>query len=267
MSSRRSVVASVIGLWARDFRVLRRDWMPTTLRTIMNPLLTVFVFTFVLPRTGQQLPTAASSINLATVLVPGLVAVAMIFTAIAAVALPLSIELGATREIEDRVLAPVPLATVPLAKVAFGAFQGALAGAVIFPIITLLPATAVHIRVASWPMLMVMLLLSSWTAAALGLFLGTAVRPQHIGLMFAVILTPIMFLGCVYYPWASLSSIQWLQVVVLANPLVYMSEGLRIALTPDVPHLAAVADVAMLTVLAAILTFVGVRGFGRRVVV
>lgn len=267
MSNRNSVVASVIGLWARDFRVLRRDWVPTTLRTIMNPLLTVFIFTYVLPRTGQRLPTAAGSINLATVLVPGLVAVAMIFTAIAAVALPLSIELGATREIEDRVLAPIPLATVPLAKVAFGAFQGALAGAVIFPIITLVPATAVHIRVASWGMLVLMLLLSSWTAAALGLFLGTAVRPQHIGLMFAVILTPIMFLGCVYYPWASLSSIRWLQVVVLANPLVYMSEGLRIALTPDVPHLSAAASAGMLAVLATLLTTAGVRGFSKRVVV
>ncbi|MGH7594638.1 MAG: ABC transporter permease, partial [Gemmatimonadales bacterium] len=161
---------------------------------------------------------------------------------------------------------PVPLATVPLAKVAFGAFQGALAGAVIFPIITALPATAVHIRVASWGMLLLMLLLSSWTAASLGLFLGTAVRPQHIGLMFAVILTPIMFLGCVYYPWASLSSIPWLQAVVLANPLVYMSEGLRVALTPDVPHLNSWVTAAMLTVLATILTIAGVRGFGKRVV-
>src|ERR1019366_1449637 len=120
--------------------------MPFLLRTIMNPVLSVFVFTYVLPRTGQHLPTAAGAGNLATVLVPGLVALAMVFTSIAAVALPLSIELGATREIEDRVMAPVPLATVPLAKVAFGAFQGVLAGAVIFPIITLLPATAVNIH-------------------------------------------------------------------------------------------------------------------------
>src|ERR1700688_1262273 len=218
-------MASVFGLWARDFRVLRREWMPFVLRTVMNPVLSVFVFTYVLPRTGQNLPVSAGAMTMATVLVPGLVAIAMVFTSIAAVALPLSIELGATREIEDRVLAPIPLATVPLAKVAFGAFQGSLAGAVIFPIITALPATAVHIRVASWGMLFLMLVLSSWTAASLGLFLGTVVRPQHIGLMFAVILTPIMFLGCVYYPWASLSSIRWLQVVVLANPLVYMSEG------------------------------------------
>ena len=266
MNSRASLFASVLGLWARDFRVLRREWLPFVLRTVMNPVLTVFVFTYVLPRTGRGLPVAGGATTLATVLVPGLVAIAMVFTSIAAVALPLSIELGATREIEDRVLAPIPLATVPLAKVAFGAFQGCLAGAVIFPIITTLPATAVDIHVANWGILVLMLALSSWTAASLGLFLGTIVRPQHIGLMFAVILTPLMFLGCVYYPWASLSAIPWLQVAVLVNPLVYMSEGLRIALTPNVPHLPFVAAAGMLLVLASILTTVGVRGFGRRVV-
>src|SRR6185295_9335983 len=105
-------------------------------------------------------------------LVPGLVAVAMVFTSIAAVALPLSIELGATREIEDRVLSPVPLATVPLAKVAFGAFQGMLAGAVVFPIVTLIPATPVHIHVASWPLLALMLFLACWLSSAFGLALG-----------------------------------------------------------------------------------------------
>lgn len=266
MSDRRSIVASVLGLWARDFRVLRREWLPFMLRTVMNPVLSVFVFTYVLPRTGQQLPVAAGAGNMATVLVPGLVAVAMVFTAIAAVALPLSIELGATREIEDRVMAPVPLATVPLAKVAFGAFQGALAGAVVFPIITALPATAVHVHVASWPTLIVMAVLASWTAAALGLFLGTVVRPQHIGLMFAVILTPLMFLGCVYYPWASLSAIPWLKALVLINPLVYMSEGLRIALTPDVPHLSTAVAGGMLFVLASFLTAAGTHSFGKRVV-
>jgi ABC-2 type transport system permease protein len=254
---------SVAGLWARDFRVLRREWIPFTLRTIMNPLLTVFVFTYVLPRTGQSMPTSAGASSLATVLVPGLVAVAMVFTSIAAVALPLSIELGATREIEDRVLSPVPLATVPLAKVAFGAFQGLLAGAVVFPIVTLIPVTPVHIHIASWPLLVLMLFLACWLSAAFGLALGTAVRPQHIGLMFAVILTPLIFLGCVYYPWASLHSIRWLQIGVLANPLMYMSEGLRIALTPEVPHLAVGVTAGMLVLVAGLLTFLGVTGFQR----
>lgn len=260
-----TLLLSVAGLWARDFRVLRREWLPFTLRTIMNPLLTVFVFTYVLPRTGENLPAAGAG-SFATVLVPGMMAVAMVFTAIAAVALPLSMELGATREIEDRVLSPVPLATVPLAKIAFGAFQGLLAGIVVFPIVTLIPATVVHIHVDSWPMLLLMLSLACWLSSAFGLALGTAVRPQHIGLMFAVILTPLIFLGCVYYPWASLGSIHWLQIAVLANPLMYMSEGLRIALTPDVPHLAPAVTAGMLLLMAVLLTGIGVRGFQKRVV-
>ncbi len=260
-----TLVRVVFGLWARDFRVLRREWLPFTLRTIMNPLLTVFVFTYVLPRTGESLPSGGTG-SFATILVPGLVAVAMVFTAIAAVALPLSMELGATREIEDRVLAPVPLATVPLAKVAFGAFQALMAGVVVFPIVTLIPLGPVHIHVASWPMLALMLVLACWLAAAFGLALGTAVRPQHIGLMFAVILTPLIFLGCVYYPWAALHPIRWLQVAVLANPLMYMSEGLRIALTPEVPHLATAVTAGMLLLVAVLLTVLGVRGFVRRVV-
>ena len=46
------------------------------------------------------------------------------------------------------------------------------------------------------------------------------------------------FLGATYYPWARLSPIPWLKVAVLVNPLVYMSEGFRMALTP-VPHMGA----------------------------
>jgi ABC-2 type transport system permease protein len=258
-------LASLVGLWSRDAAVLRRELLPFFLRVVANPLLTVFVFTYVLPKSGQSMPGATGA-TFATILVPGLVAVAMMFTAISAVALPLSVELGGTREIEDRVMAPTPLATVPLAKVAFGAFQGILAGAAIFPILLAIPATEVAVRVASWPMLIGMLLLASWTGAAMGLFLGTAVRPQQIGLMFAVILTPMTFLGCVYYPWASLAAIPWLQTAVLVNPLVYMTEGLRIALTPDVPHLAPLVTASMLTLLGAGLTLLGVRGFIRRVV-
>jgi hypothetical protein len=54
----------------------------------------------------------------------------------------------------------------------------------------------------------------------------------------AVILLPATMLGCVYYPWSALHSIRWLQIAVLFNPMVYMSEGLRAVLTPGVGHLA-----------------------------
>jgi ABC-2 type transport system permease protein len=255
------------GMVLRDLRVLRRNFLPFITRTVMNPLLFVFVFTYVLPRIGQSFQSAGGSgVSYATIVVPGLVAVGMVFTGISAVALPLSIELGGTREIEDRVLAPVPVELVAIEKLVVGAVQGIIAGLVVFPLVYFIPATPVEVHVASWPLLIVVVLLASLTSGALGLALGTIVRPQQIGLMFAVVVVPITFLGCVYYPWALLHSIPWLQLVVLINPLVYMSEGLRAALTPGMPHMHPVAFLGALTAATLGLGGVGVRAFVRRTI-
>jgi ABC-2 type transport system permease protein len=77
---------------------------------------------------------------------------------------------------------------------------------------------------------------------------------------------PITFLGCVYYPWAGLSRIPWLQVVVLLNPIVYMSEGLRLAVTPSVEHMPWWAILPALVLFTAVLGRLGLRGFLKRVV-
>jgi ABC-2 type transport system permease protein len=250
----------------RDLRVLRRGFLPFATRTVMNPLLFVFVFTYVFPHIGQSFQPGPVSANYATIVVPGLVAVGMVFTGISAVALPLSMELGGTREIEDRVLAPVPVELVAIEKLVVGAIQGVIGGLVVFPLVYLVPATPVAVEVTSWPLLVAVVVLASLTAGALGLALGTIVRPQHIGLMFAVVVVPITFLGCVYYPWALLHSIPWLQLLVLLNPLVYMSEGLRAALTPALPHMAPAAFLGALALSTALLTAIGVRAFVRRTV-
>lgn len=261
-----STARAVWGLVLRDLRVLRRTFGPFVVRTVMNPMLFVFVFTYVLPSIGQGVTPSPGGATYATILVPGLVAVGMMFTGISAVALPLSMELGGTREIEDRVLAPIPVEFVAIEKLCFGAAQATLGGAVVLPLVTFIPATAVHVRIEDWPLFLVVLLLASLAAGALGLALGTAVRPQQIGLMFAVVVTPIMFLGCVYYPWAMLRAIPWLQWLVLLNPLVYMSEGLRAVLTPDVPHMPVWAFLGALTIATLLLGAVGVRGFAKRTI-
>jgi ABC-2 type transport system permease protein len=84
-------------------------------------------------------------------------------------------------------------------------------------------------------------------------------------LIFGVVVMPITFLGCVYYPWAALGSIKWLQKGVLLNPIVYMSEGLRAALTPSLRHMNAVAIIGMLCFFLVLLTWLGLKGFRRRV--
>ena len=77
---------------------------------------------------------------------------------------------------------------------------------------------------------------------------------------------PLTFLGCIYYPWRALEAVPWLQVTVLINPLVYMCEGFRAALTSGTPHMSLWAVYGALALFAVGLTWVGIDGFERRTV-
>jgi ABC-2 type transport system permease protein len=69
----------------------------------------------------------------------------------------------------------------------------------------------------------------------------------------------------VYYPWAMMHNVRWLQILVLINPVVYMSEGLRTTLTPSLPHMPAWVTIIALSISLIVLSWVGMRGFLRRV--
>ena len=229
MTTRANALNAFAGLFLRDLRVLSRELLPFAVRIIMQPLLFLFVFTYLFPRMSQGGQAVGGSMmaggNFATILLPGLMAVAIMFTGIAAVALPLSGEFGITREIDDRVMCPLPVFAVALEKVCFSALQSIFAALLVMPLAILIPATPVHVHVESWPMLVATLILASLVAGALGLAIGSNVQPKQIGLVFSIVVIPITFLGCVYYPWALLSHVQWLQYVVLINPIVYIERG------------------------------------------
>jgi ABC-2 type transport system permease protein len=258
------------GLFQRDLHVLRRELFPFVIRVCMNPLLFLFVFTYVIPHMNSNAamnPTGAMAGSaFSTVLLPGLMAVAIMFSGIAAVALPLAQEFGVTREIDDRVMCPLPVAGVAIEKICFSAVQSMIAAAIVYPLAYYVPATHPVTHVSNWFFLGVVLILSSLIAGALGLTIGTSVKPQQIGLIFGVVVIPITFLGCVYYPWAALTHIRWLQIGVLINPIVYMSEGLRAVLTPALPHMNPILILGMLVASLCLLTWLGIKGFLRRVI-
>jgi ABC-2 type transport system permease protein len=257
------------GLFMRDLHVLRRELLPFIIRVCMNPLLFLFVFTYVIPHmnAGAAMnPTGAMAGNaFSTVLLPGLMAVAIMFSGIAAVALPLAQEFGITREIDDRVMCPLPVPAVAIEKICFSAVQSVIAACIVFPLAYYIPAVHPAVQISSWPFLVAVIALASLTAGALGLTIGTSVKPQQIGLIFGVVVIPITFLGCVYYPWTALTHIRWLQIGVLINPIVYMSEGLRASLTPS-PHMKPIYILAMLVASLCLLTWIGIKGFLRRVI-
>jgi ABC-2 type transport system permease protein len=258
-------IATALALIERDLRVLFQDGVAFVLRTSVQPALFAFVFAYVFPHVGQGIGGGRGTAAFASLLLPGLMANTLMFQGVTTVALPLVTEFHGTREIEDRVMAPVPVWVVGLCKVVSGAIQSLLAGLVVLPAVWFASGFAAHVDWGHPLLFATVLPLGALVGAALGLVLGTVVSPRRINFLFALLLVPLSLLGCVYYPWAALRTIPVLQVMVLVNPVVYMSEGLRAALAPQVPHMPLAAVFCLLGAGLAVLLTIGLRFFEKRV--
>src|SRR5215472_12105988 len=102
-------------MMAREFRVLGRNAISTFIRSVMQPLLFVFVFAYVFPKIGSGIllggsaAARSSGVNFATVLVPGLMGSMFLMQGMFGTTMPLVMEFSWQRTIEDRALAPVPI--------------------------------------------------------------------------------------------------------------------------------------------------------------
>jgi ABC-2 type transport system permease protein len=270
------VAASRSALYAlllRDLTVLRKNAFEFVARTLVQPFLLVFVFLYVFPTIGQGVGGGgghASESAFATVLVPGVVGISIMFQGVQAVAMTMAQEFGYTREIEDRVQAPCPVWLVAVAKVLSGTAQGLLAALIVFPIAAVVHAHGVHAHLSvHWPVAVTLIPLAALTMSSLGLVLGTSFEVRNMGLMFGFVVLPVTFLGGTYYQWTRLESVKaggfpWLQTLVLINPLIYIAEGLRGAFT-EASHMHLYIIYPVLVGFCALFLAMGIRGFRRRV--
>jgi ABC-2 type transport system permease protein len=263
-------------LLARDCHVLGRELPAFLLRVTVQPVLFVFVFAVVIPKIsdsggGSIFGTTSNSAGgplFSTILVPGMVASAIFFQGLTAVTAPLMMELSYTREIEDRVLAPIPIWVLAVEKIIAGAIQTTLAAAVVFPLVLVIHAQgqAPAIDFQQWPLMVAVVLLAAVWSSALALLIGTVFEPRRVNIMINIVIVPMTLLGCVYYPWSELSSMHWLQFIVMFNPLVYISEALRAAMTPSVLHMPVWLLLVVLIGGVLLATTASVRTFTRRLV-
>jgi ABC-2 type transport system permease protein len=263
-SVRSASIAAFGAMLLRDLTVLRRNLKEFIPRTVLQPLLLVFVFTYVFPKIGQSVGGGSGATDFSTLLVAGVVGLSIIFQGIQSVALPMVQEFGYTREIEDRVAAPMPVSMVAVEKITAGALQSLFSAIIVFPVAYLVPATPVHLHI-NWLVLITLTPLACVTAAALGLTFGTRFEPRTVPILFGVIVIPLTFLGAIYYPWSKLTPIPWLKILVLINPLVYISEGYRAALVGGIPHMPLLAVYSAMAGFCVLLVWLGIRGFKVRV--
>jgi len=253
--------ARVFGaLLRRDVRVARRELPSFLLRTTLQPIMFTIVFGYLLPKMGFL------SRGYTAALLPGVLAVSLAMAAVQAVTLPMAVDFAATKEIEDRLLAPVSTRLVAIEKVVSGMLQGLVSALFVLPLARLIMGPIPGLTLSHGGEVFAVALLGAAAFSAMGLLLGTAVQPQHIGLMFSMIVAPMIFFGCTYYPWRGLDAVPVVKYLVLINPLVYVSEGMRASLTPGVPHMPLVVAMAMLLVLTAVFGGLGLRAFDRRAI-
>ena len=246
-------------LLSRDAHVARRNVVPLILQTFLQPMMFVFIFGRVMVSSGYM-PAAYKSL-----LLPGIMAISMVFTGVWAVAMPLIAEFQFTREIEDRLLAPMDISWLAIEKVFFGTMQALVAGLVVIPAAWLL-LRPVDLSLSSPLTFACVTVLVALFSACGGLALGCSISQTHIGLMFSMVLTPMIFFGCTYYPWSALAHFPILQKIVLVNPLVYASEGLRGTLVPQFPHLPVMVVLIALSLFDLLLLAAGLRQFQRKAV-
>jgi ABC-2 type transport system permease protein len=249
-----------LAMLGRDAHVARRNFVPLLTQTLLQPMLFVLIFGRVMTTSGYITPEYRS------LLLPGIIALIIVLSGIWAVAMPLIGEFQFTREIEDRLLAPMEIEWLAIEKVVAGMLQSLAAGLVVIPIAWLVMGGGANLDHARPWLFLAIALLVSLFSAAFGLVLGCTVGQTQIGLMFSVVVGPMIFFGCTYYPWSALAGFPIMQKAVLINPLVYASEGLRAALIPQFAHLSTPWVVLALVVINATCIAVGLRQFRRKAI-
>ena len=244
----------------RDLRVARRELHYFLVRTTLQPLLFVVVFGYMLPKMGFV------GRGYSAALLPGIIAISLAFSGMQTVSLPMVADFGWTKEIEDRLLAPVPIWLVAFEKVVNGVLQGVIAALVVLPVARVIMGPIPALTISHVGELVTVTRLGAAAFTAFGLVLGTAINPQQIGVMFGIIVAPMIFFGCAYYPWRGLDRLPALKYGVLVNPLVYVAEGMRGVLTPSLPHMNIVAVTAALAVLTVVFWILGLRTCTKRAI-
>lgn len=255
-----SILYTVLAMVTRDVLVALKQFLNTLLVLLLQPALMLLALGRISELTGV-VPA-----SFATVLLPGILSMTLVSVSIQSVAAPLVNEFGYTREIDDRLQAPLPIWLVGVEKVFIGMFKVWICCALYFPLAWLiLGPDFFHLTLRSFWLVIAAIILSSLMTSALGLIIGSVAKGSQFYTIVGVLLLPMSILGCIYFPWASLSHIPVLEYITLLNPQTYISETLRGTLTNQ-DHMNLWGAFGGLSAFSLLFMLLGLRAFIHRCV-
>lgn len=243
----------------RDLVIQARDKWEFVFRVAMLPFVLILLYGYILPRVGIVAPTFPNQ------MFPGMVGMSILVTGIHGTAVPLTMDFNMSREIEDRLQAPVNVRVVAFAKMFVGILESWIGGLIVLPVSLLFMASSLDITINTQSILMLIpiLILAAICSATLGLLVGTIIKPSQIAAMFPGFLMPLVFTGAIFFSWNSLSATPIIQKLVLINPLLYVNEALRAVLTPQITHMHLTYSISGIIISTLIMGYFGAKRFAN----
>ena len=268
--------------WRSEARAVKTVWHRDMIRfagnraQVMTWLIQPLLFLFVLGSGLESLSAASTGgVDLKTFIFPGVVCVAVLFTAmISAASLVWDRELGFLREM---LIAPVSRSSIILGKCLGGAIIGSAQGLLVL-------ALAGLVDIPYDPLLLLgvfgMLLLLAFAVTAFGVLVAVSIKQaQTFTSVMQLVVMPMFFVSGALYPVSGLPT--WLGVLNRLDPLTYavdpirrmvfdhleVSESARRTLDPGVTwwgwHLPPMLEVAIVLLLGLAAMGIAIRRFSR----
>ncbi|AJC65476.1 MULTISPECIES: ABC transporter permease [Dickeya] len=244
-------------IWVKEINRFARIWI----QTLVPPVITMSLYFIIFGNLIGNRIGEMNGFSYMQFIVPGLIMMSVITNAYANVASSF-FSAKFQRNIEELLVAPVPTHIIIAGYVGGGMARGICVGV----LVTAVSLFFVPLQVHAWWMVVVTLLLTAMLFSLAGLINAVFAKTfDDISLIPTFVLTPLTYLGGVFYSLSLLSPF-W-QAVSKLNPIVYMISGFRFGFLGihDVP-----LPLTLVVLLAFIVVFYGVswwlieRGRGLR---
>lgn len=244
-------------MWISFYTMMRKDvvrmfriWVQTFLPSVITSVLYFLVFGTVL---GTQIGEM-QGFKYIVFVVPGLVMLAIVTNAYANTSFTFFQSKFFARSIDEVLVSPTPPALMIGGFIVGGVIRGILVGALVLIISVLF--TDLSLTITSLAIILFFGVLTSFVFALAGLVNGIYAKTiDGINLVPTFVLTPLVYLGGIFYSVHALPSL-W-QAATYVNPLFYLINGFRYGFLgiSDVPLSIATGMLLLLIVVLVLINW------------